>query len=67
MVVTFLPATSDSLDLAGAHRLAVDMDRARAAQAGAAAEFGAGELEVLAHHPKQRRVRLGIRRSPDCR
>ena len=42
--------------LAGAHRLAVDMDRAGAAQAGAAAELGAGKLQVLAHHPEQGRV-----------
>src|SRR6185436_4904980 len=46
--------------LAGAHRLAVDMDRARAAQSGAATEFGAGEFQVLPHHPEQRRVGVDL-------
>src|SRR5580693_114015 len=46
--------------LARAHRLAVEMHRAGAAHAGAAAIFRAGELEVLAHNPEQRRFRAGI-------
>src|SRR5580700_4227651 len=46
--------------LARAHRPAVEMHRAGAAHAGAAAIFRAGELEVLAHHPEQRRLRTGI-------
>ena len=45
---------------ARAHRLAVDMHRAGAAGGDAAAEFGAGEFEMLAQHPKQRRVGRGI-------
>ena len=36
------------------------MDRAGAAQADAAAELGAGEFQVLAHHPEQRRVGVDI-------
>src|SRR5271170_1480670 len=36
------------------------MHRAGAAGGDAAAEFGAGELEMLAQHPEQRRVRRGI-------
>src|SRR5688572_3991109 len=43
-------------DLARARGTAVDMDGAGATQAGAAAEFGAAELEMLAHDPEQRRV-----------
>src|ERR1700688_1716489 len=40
--------------LARADRLAVEMHRAGATHAGAAAVFRAGELEVLAHDPEQR-------------
>src|SRR5688572_25669441 len=39
-------------------RLAVEMHRARAALAYAAAELRAGELQVLAQNPQQRRVFL---------
>src|SRR6516162_6704637 len=39
---------------------AIALAREGAAQAGAAAILGAGEFEVLAHDPKQRRVRLGL-------
>src|SRR5580704_14142372 len=46
--------------LARAHRLAVEMHRAGAAHAGAAAVFRAGELEMLPHHPEQRCFRAGI-------
>ncbi len=60
MVVTALPATSRDLGLARERALAVDMDHAGAAQAGAAAELGAGELELLADHPQQRGLRRGV-------
>src|SRR3954465_15488906 len=43
--------------LAGSHGFAVDVNRAGAAQAGAAAEFGAGHLQLLADGPQQWRVR----------
>src|SRR5438034_2415666 len=46
---------------AGAHRLAVDMHRARAAECRAAAELGTGELELIADHPQQRRAVLRLR------
>ena len=49
--------------------LAVDVHRAGAAQAGAAAEFCARELELLAHDPEQRRVGLSLdvrRLAIDC-
>src|ERR1700734_230963 len=46
--------------LARAHRLAVEMHRAGAAHAGAAAVFRAGELEVFPDHPQQRCFRTGI-------
>src|SRR5262245_58733937 len=65
-----LAAHDRHLGLAGSHRLAVDMDRAGAAQAGAAAILGAGEFQVLAHDPKQGRVRLGLhahRLAIDCK
>ena len=42
--------------LAGAHRLAVEMDCAGATQTGAASEFRAGHLQMLADDPQQRRV-----------
>src|SRR6202040_646181 len=42
--------------LAGAHRDAVEMHGAGAAQAGAAAELGSGHLQLLADGPEQRRV-----------
>src|SRR4051794_16653561 len=41
------------LRLAGEGALAVDVHHAGAAQPGAAAELGAGELEILADHPQQ--------------
>src|SRR5215831_15122987 len=49
---------------------AIVLARAGAAQAGAAAILGAGEFQVLAHDPKQRRVRLGLdahRLAVDCK
>ena len=42
--------------LARAHRDAVEMHGAGAAQAGAATELGAGHLQLLADDPEQRRV-----------
>jgi len=36
------------------------MHRASAAFRDAAAEFGAGEFEMLAYYPQQRRVGLGL-------
>jgi hypothetical protein len=44
------------LGLARAHRLAVDVHRAGAAQSGAAAEFRAGQFEMFANNPEQRRL-----------
>ncbi len=64
MVVTLLAGNLRHWPLAGAHRLAIDMDRAGAAQARAAAEFRARQLEMLAHHPQQRGTRGQPRRSP---
>src|SRR5262245_52995315 len=46
--------------LAGAHRSAVNMDCAGAAETRATSEFGARELQVFAHHPKQCRVGLSL-------
>ena len=40
--------------------MAVDVHRARAAQAHAAAEFGAGEPQVFADHPEQRGIRWRV-------
>src|SRR5882762_1534610 len=45
---------------ARAHRLAIEVDGARAAQAEAAAEFRAGHPEHIAKYPKQRRVVVDI-------
>src|SRR5882762_10303408 len=45
---------------ARAHRLAVEVDRARAAQSEAATEFRAGHSEHIAQHPEQRRVVVDI-------
>src|ERR1700730_7882536 len=42
--------------LAGSHGLAVDVNRTGAAQAGAAAEFRAGHLQLFADGPEQRRI-----------
>jgi hypothetical protein len=42
--------------LAGSHRFAVDMNRARAAKAGAATEFRARHLQLFADDPEQRRI-----------
>src|SRR5438876_5546747 len=48
---------------AGASGRAVDQHRAGAALRQAAAVFGAIELEIVAQHVEQRRVRLGIDRA----
>jgi hypothetical protein len=45
---------------AGADRLAVDVDRAGAALGDPAAEFRAGQAELVAQHPEQRRIRLDV-------
>src|SRR5262249_25168973 len=42
------------------HRLAVDVHGARAAGGDAAAELGAGKAELLAQHPEQRRIVVGV-------
>jgi hypothetical protein len=57
MVVISAPCLSDdSRCLARADRLALEEHGARAAQGHPAAVFGAGEAEVVAHDPQQRRV-----------
>jgi hypothetical protein len=48
---------------AGAHGRAVDKHRAGAALGEPAAELRAIELEVIAQHIEQRRVRLGLDRA----
>src|ERR1043166_3083515 len=47
-------------DRAGALHLAVDMDRACAALGDAAAEFRAGETDLLPDHPQERHIRLRL-------
>src|SRR5215475_6072384 len=57
-------------NLAGAYCLAVDVNGAGAAKTGATAEFGARQLQMLAQHPKQRRVGLRLdvcRFAVDCK
>jgi len=49
---------------------AIALAREGAAQAGAAAILGTGEFQMLAHDPKQGRVRLGLhahRLAVDCK
>ena len=60
MVVTFLPPTKDTRQIARSHRAAVDQHEARAALAAAAAEARAGEAEVVAQDVEERRVRRGL-------
>ena len=60
MVVTVLPATLEIGVDAGAHRLAVDVDRAGAAQRHAAAELGAGQAQRVAQDPEQRHRGNGV-------
>src|SRR5713226_2665515 len=45
---------------AGAHRNAIDMDRASSTLRNAAAVFGAGQPDIFPDRPKQRRIRLDI-------
>ena len=52
----FLAGNIRHLRLARERALAVDMHHAGAAEADAAAELGAGELELFPEHPQQRRV-----------
>ena len=56
MVVIFLPAALRNGGLAGAHRLAVEMDGAGAAQASATTELRASHLQMLADDPQKRRI-----------
>ena len=56
MVVIFLPSGVADRSLAGANGFAVDVNRAGAAQAGAATEFRTGHLQLLADDPEQRRI-----------
>src|SRR5262249_10864522 len=52
----------DGLRLARAHRHAIEVDRAGAAQAGAAAVLRAGQSDVVADDPQERRRRVGFDR-----
>ena len=61
MVVIGLPPRAHARH-AGANRLAVQMHRARAAQAHAASVLGAGVVEYVPQHPQKRRVRRNIHR-----
>jgi hypothetical protein len=45
---------------AGAHRLAVDVDRTGATLRDATTEFGASQSDCIAQRPKQWRIRLKI-------
>src|SRR5579872_2564578 len=47
---------------AGAHDLAIDVHATGAARADATAKLGAGELELLADDPKERRIRIRLDR-----
>src|SRR5512138_265745 len=47
---------------ARAHRRAIEVHGARAAQRGAAAELGAGHADVVAQHPEDRCRRIGVDR-----
>ena len=58
MVMIFFPATDEAGVMQ--HRLSVHVDRTGAAQRHAAAELGAGHVEVVAQHPEQRRVAVGV-------
>ena len=60
MVVDRLADRGRRRDAAGADRPAVDVQRAGAALPDAAAELGAGQPDVIADHPEQRRLRVGI-------
>src|SRR5258707_10472783 len=44
----------------GAHRNAIDMDRASSTLRNAATVFGAGQADIFPDRPKQRRIRLDI-------
>src|SRR5207244_13442936 len=48
------------LDAAGSDRLTIDMHRARAALPDAATELGACQPDMIADHPQQWRLRVGI-------
>ena len=55
-----LVADGADRDLAGAHRLALEVHGAGAAQRHAAAEFGAREAQRVAQDPEQRGFRIDI-------
>ena len=55
-----LPTAVARGDAAGADRPAIDVHRARAALPDAAAELGAGQPDVIADHPQQRRLRVRV-------
>ena len=58
MVVTKLPSSAAIGTRQRAHRIAVDMDDAGAAMAGAAAILGAGQVGGVAQRPEQGRLRV---------
>ena len=60
MVVTALPAARRQRRHAGAHRLAVEVHGAGAAQRLAAAVLGAGEPEQVAQRPQERHLGIGV-------
>ncbi len=60
MVVILVPTAPLTVKRAGAGRHAVDVHGAGAALRDAAAVFGAGQADVLADHPKQRRVGIDV-------
>jgi hypothetical protein len=59
MVVIFWPGRGDRRD-AGADRIAVQVHGAGAAQGGAAAELGAGHVQVVAQRPQDGRGGIGV-------
>ncbi len=60
--LTMRPFHVGGRGLAGAHRRAVHMDRAGAAQPGAAAVLRAGQLQLVADYPQQHGIGLGLDR-----
>ena len=52
----FMVAVAEAKQRYGAHRIAVHMDHAMPAMAGAAAIFGAGEIGGVAQRPEQGRI-----------
>ena len=56
----FMPAAADTGSTQLRFAVAVDVHRARAAKRLAAAELAARHSQVIAQHPQQRRIRLGV-------